>query len=79
MSKILVTDDESLTTTLTDAIDFYINKPTYIRTNEFTKVMYEYKGNTKLKNEFINKYRSVDVLLIDDIQFLIVPFHMVNS
>ncbi|MCR4880589.1 MAG: chromosomal replication initiator protein DnaA [bacterium] len=39
-------------------------------TNEFTKIMYEYKGNPKLKNEFINKYRNVDVLLIDDVQFL---------
>ena len=39
-------------------------------TNEFTKIMYEYKGNPRLKNDFINKYRNVDVLLIDDVQFL---------
>ena len=39
-------------------------------TNEFTKIMYEYKGNPSLKNNFINKYRNVDVLLIDDAQFL---------
>ncbi len=39
-------------------------------TNEFTKIMYQYKGNPHLKNEFINKYRNVDVLLIDDAQFL---------
>ena len=39
-------------------------------TNEFTKIMYQYKGNPHLKNEFINKYRNIDVLLIDDVQFL---------
>ena len=25
-------------------------------TNEFTKIMYQYKGNPHLKNDFINKY-----------------------
>ena len=39
-------------------------------TNEFTKIMYQYKGNSHLKNEFVNKYRNIDVLLIDDVQFL---------
>ncbi len=39
-------------------------------TNEFTKIMYQYKGNPHMKNDFINKYRNVDVLLIDDAQFL---------
>ena len=39
-------------------------------TNEFTKIMYQYKGNPHLKNDFVNKYRNVDVLLIDDAQFL---------
>ena len=39
-------------------------------TNEFTKIMYQYKGNPHLKSDFINKYRNVDVLLLDDAQFL---------
>ncbi len=39
-------------------------------TNEFTKIMYQYKGNPHLKNDFVNKYRNVDVLLLDDAQFL---------
>jgi len=39
-------------------------------TNEFTRIMYEYKGNPHKKNEFVNKYRNIDILLIDDVQFL---------
>ena len=39
-------------------------------TSEFTKIMYANKGNARMKNEFVNKYRNVDVLLIDDVQFL---------
>ena len=39
-------------------------------TSEFTKIMYGNKGNTRMKSDFVNKYRSVDVLLIDDVQFL---------
>ncbi|MDD3594172.1 MAG: chromosomal replication initiator protein DnaA [Candidatus Gastranaerophilales bacterium] len=39
-------------------------------TNEFVQIMVAYKGNEKKKNEFKNKYKNVDVLLIDDVQFL---------
>ncbi len=39
-------------------------------TTEFTKIVYQYKNDSRIKNEFVNKYRNVDVLLIDDVQFL---------
>ena len=39
-------------------------------TSEFTKIVYQYKNDSRIKNEFVNKYRNVDVLLIDDVQFL---------
>lgn len=38
--------------------------------NEFIKTVNLYKGNEVKKSEFRQKYRNVDVLLIDDIQFL---------
>ncbi len=46
----------------------------YVTTNDFTtdftNMLLVYKNNPHKRNEFLSKYRNVDVLLIDDVQFL---------
>ena len=46
----------------------------YVTTNDFTtdftNMLLIYKNNPHKRNEFLAKYRNVDILLIDDVQFL---------
>ncbi len=46
----------------------------YVTTNDFTtdftNMLLIYKNNPHKRNEFLSKYRNVDILLIDDVQFL---------
>lgn len=44
-------------------------KTLYIKSEDFTNDLIEYIGKKNMQ-EFKNKYRSVDVLLVDDIQFI---------
>lgn len=42
----------------------------YVSSEKFTNELIESIGNNNLRNEFKKKYRNVDILLIDDIQFI---------
>ncbi|MGN0383177.1 MAG: chromosomal replication initiator protein DnaA [Eubacterium sp.] len=67
-----------------DAKVIYVNSETF--TNELIDIFQNKSGNQSAITEFRNKYRNVDVLLIDDIQFIIGKertqeefFHTLNS